>query len=168
MSGLWLHLYPPSWRHKYGADIELDLRATPTAPSTVLDMVRGAIDAWLHRELASGFRTAGARPSMWRGSSTVAALLLVALTLGVGGTVGGREGRPVRAAGSAGSMVKVLLLGNQQTATCQGRGSSRVCAVTVKLPRRSAARSRLQAVQPMVRASFQRSPTASLETRPAT
>jgi hypothetical protein len=40
-----LRLYPRHWRERYGEEYALILRATPPGPGTVLDVVRGALDA---------------------------------------------------------------------------------------------------------------------------
>jgi len=42
-----LRLYPRRWRERYGEEFELVLRSTPPGPGTVLDVVRGALDAHL-------------------------------------------------------------------------------------------------------------------------
>jgi hypothetical protein len=42
-----LRLYPRRWRERYGEEFALVLRATPPGPGTVLDVVRGALDAHL-------------------------------------------------------------------------------------------------------------------------
>jgi hypothetical protein len=40
-----LRLYPRRWRERYGEEFELVLRGTPPGAATVLDVVRGAVDA---------------------------------------------------------------------------------------------------------------------------
>jgi len=40
-----LRLYPRRWRERYGDEFGLVLRASPPGPGTVLDVVRGALDA---------------------------------------------------------------------------------------------------------------------------
>jgi hypothetical protein len=40
-----LRLYPRPWRERYGAEFELVLRGTPPGPGTIVDVVRGALDA---------------------------------------------------------------------------------------------------------------------------
>jgi len=40
-----LRLYPRRWRARYGEEFAIILAATPPGPGTVLDVVRGALDA---------------------------------------------------------------------------------------------------------------------------
>lgn len=87
MSRLWLRLYPRSWRSAYGREIEAELKDTPTTISMVLDLMRGALDAWWHPELAA-LRTSGSgatgrqhrlpRAIVIAGLATGLALVLVA------------------------------------------------------------------------------------------
>lgn len=48
-----LRLYPRRWRARYGDEFALVLRGTPPGPGTVLDVLRGALDAHV-RELRPG------------------------------------------------------------------------------------------------------------------
>jgi hypothetical protein len=48
-----LRLYPRRWRERYGDEFALVLRGTPPGPGTVLDVVRGALDAHV-REMRPG------------------------------------------------------------------------------------------------------------------
>jgi hypothetical protein len=43
-----LRLYPASWRRRYQPEMEALLEQTPTTPLGLLDLLRGAGDAWLH------------------------------------------------------------------------------------------------------------------------
>ena len=47
MSGL-LRLYPPAWRSRYGDEMTSLIEEHPLAGRERLDLVRGALDAWLH------------------------------------------------------------------------------------------------------------------------
>ncbi|MBF8188436.1 hypothetical protein ITP53_22450 [Nonomuraea sp. K274] len=42
-----LSLYPRAWRQRYGAEVADLIASRPVRPRTVLDLVRGAADAWL-------------------------------------------------------------------------------------------------------------------------
>ena len=48
MTGLLLHLYPASWRSRYGDEFAALLEERPLGPFDVADVVLGAIDARLH------------------------------------------------------------------------------------------------------------------------
>jgi len=52
MSGL-LRLYPPAWRARYGDEMASLLEDRPPTARERLDLVRGAVDAWLHPAEAS-------------------------------------------------------------------------------------------------------------------
>ncbi|HET8569242.1 MAG TPA: hypothetical protein VFM93_09675 [Candidatus Limnocylindria bacterium] len=64
-----LRLYPREWRERYGAEIEALLERRPPTFASLVDLVRGILDAHLHPHLASelvfvpeiGFRPAGTR-----------------------------------------------------------------------------------------------------------
>lgn len=44
----WLvRLYPPAWRRRYQEEFDAVLEARGVTPSIVLDVVRGAFDAWV-------------------------------------------------------------------------------------------------------------------------
>jgi hypothetical protein len=43
-----LRLYPPSWRRRYGPELEELLAAEPASFRTAIDVVAGAADAWLN------------------------------------------------------------------------------------------------------------------------
>jgi hypothetical protein len=46
-----LNLYPSRWRDRYGAELRELVAAQPFSIGAALDLVAGAIDAWLHPEL---------------------------------------------------------------------------------------------------------------------
>jgi hypothetical protein len=43
-----LWLYPASWRRRYRPEMEALLEESPATPRGLLDLLRGALDAWLH------------------------------------------------------------------------------------------------------------------------
>jgi hypothetical protein len=43
-----LWLYPEPWRRRYRLEMEALLEQTPATPRGLLDLLRGAVDAWLH------------------------------------------------------------------------------------------------------------------------
>jgi hypothetical protein len=46
-----LKLYPPRWRRRYGAELAEIVAAQPFSIGAAIDLIAGAIDAWLHPEL---------------------------------------------------------------------------------------------------------------------
>jgi hypothetical protein len=45
-----LRLYPPRWRRRYGAELDDLVAAQPFSLSGAIDLIAGAIDAWIHPE----------------------------------------------------------------------------------------------------------------------
>jgi hypothetical protein len=48
-----LRLYPPAWRRRYEDEVRLVLDEAPIGGRGRLDLVRGALDAWIHPERPS-------------------------------------------------------------------------------------------------------------------
>jgi hypothetical protein len=46
-----LRLYPPSWRRRYGAELSELVAAQSFSIGSAIDLLAGAVDAWLHPEL---------------------------------------------------------------------------------------------------------------------
>jgi hypothetical protein len=46
-----LKLYPPRWRRRYGAELTEMIAAQPFSIGAAIDLVAGAIDAWVHPRL---------------------------------------------------------------------------------------------------------------------
>jgi hypothetical protein len=65
-----LRLYPPRWRRRYGEELAELVAAQPFSIGGALDLIAGAIDAWLHPHLA-----APARPDV-RGDATMIARMM--------------------------------------------------------------------------------------------
>jgi hypothetical protein len=48
----WLHrLYPRWWRARYGDEFQMLLQERGLSAAVILDVARGALDAWLHADL---------------------------------------------------------------------------------------------------------------------
>lgn len=45
--GWLLRCYPPSWRRRYGAELAAFLAEEPLSPAAVVDLLGGALDAWV-------------------------------------------------------------------------------------------------------------------------
>jgi hypothetical protein len=102
-----LRLYPRRWRRLYGSEMEALLEQTPATPKAAFDLVRGALDAHLHREWRGCTAAPGRRPRSWAGS-IIAIAAFVAASLGVA-LVAQRAGMP--GAWLAAGTVSGILLG---------------------------------------------------------
>ena len=71
-----LRLYPPAWRARYGDEMQAVLEERPLGRRDRLDLLRGAIDAWLHPRTPSvvPILAAFAGGGLW----TVAAIAVLA------------------------------------------------------------------------------------------
>ncbi|WP_188190241.1 hypothetical protein [Nonomuraea sp. SYSU D8015] len=49
-----LLFYPQAWRERYASEVSDLIRARPARLPTVLDLMRGAVDAWLHYRRVPG------------------------------------------------------------------------------------------------------------------
>ena len=57
----WLiRLYPPAWRRRYGQELAELLAAQPASFRTAVDLVAGAVDAWLNPQLSTAVTAANA------------------------------------------------------------------------------------------------------------
>jgi len=96
----WLiKLYPPAWRRRYGRELA-DLIATqPASFATAVDLIAGAVDAWLNHQSSTAATAADARgaegmvPKMLKlrfaghGSNVATADALKAAAVMIGGTL---------------------------------------------------------------------------------
>lgn len=57
-----LRLYPRPWRERYGAEFLATFEPGPLHPQQVIDVVAGAIDAWLSSEIRRATRTSRVAP----------------------------------------------------------------------------------------------------------
>ena len=51
-----LKLYPPRWRRRYGQELKELVAAQPFSIAAVIDIIAGAIDAWIYPQLSTGHR----------------------------------------------------------------------------------------------------------------
>jgi hypothetical protein len=57
----WLiRLYPPAWRRRYGRELAELLAAQPASFRTAVDLVAGAVDAWLNPQSSTAANARGA------------------------------------------------------------------------------------------------------------
>lgn len=61
---LLLRLYPPAWQRRYRAEMETQFAAELPIFRTSLDLLAGAVDAWLHPEWKSGIDDEGDTETM--------------------------------------------------------------------------------------------------------
>ena len=58
----WLiRLYPPAWRRRYGRELAELLAAQPRSFRTAVDLVAGAVDAWLNPQSSTAVTTTDAK-----------------------------------------------------------------------------------------------------------
>lgn len=91
-----LRLYPPAWRHRYGGELSALLADQPLTFAVVMDLVGGALDAWLSPQktvIEAGARTMNAHTTLLACSNrqpkisvresltSAAAILLVTLAM---------------------------------------------------------------------------------------
>jgi hypothetical protein len=58
----WLiRLYPPAWRRRYGRELAELLAAQPMSFRTVVDLLAGAVDAWLNPQSSTAVTTTDAK-----------------------------------------------------------------------------------------------------------
>jgi hypothetical protein len=57
-----LRLYPPAWRDRYLDEVSDLLAARPPTPRDQVDLVRGALDAWLHPQVTARATTPDHEP----------------------------------------------------------------------------------------------------------
>jgi len=51
-----LKLYPPAWRRRYGRELTDLIAAHPASLGTAIDLIAGAIDAWIHPQSSTAVR----------------------------------------------------------------------------------------------------------------
>ena len=58
----WLiRLYPPAWRRRYGRELAELIATQPASFGTAVDLVAGAIDAWLNPQSSTAATAADAK-----------------------------------------------------------------------------------------------------------
>ena len=58
----WLiKLYPPAWRRRYGRELAELISTQPASFGTAMDLVAGAVDAWLNPQSSTAAMTADAK-----------------------------------------------------------------------------------------------------------
>jgi ribosomal protein L37AE/L43A len=67
MKGWWARLYPRAWRRRYGAEFAAILEQQPLTPGSLLDIVRGAMDAHVMAWRGQVRREGGKEYAMKRG-----------------------------------------------------------------------------------------------------
>jgi hypothetical protein len=97
-----LGLYPPGWRRRYGTELHDLLASQPFSIGSAIDLLAGAIDAWLHPELI----TRSEEPS--KGETIMVAKLLHLRCAGFGPDVSVTDRRKSAATNIGGTLVLVL------------------------------------------------------------
>jgi hypothetical protein len=76
-------LYPPAWRRRYGREFTQLLATQSASIGTVIDLIAGAIDAWIHPQSS----TAAPVMADARGEGTMLAKMMHLRCAGYGSTV---------------------------------------------------------------------------------
>ena len=85
----WLiRLYPPAWRRRYGRELAELIATQPASFGTAIDLVAGAVDAWLNPQSSTAAMAADAK-----GAGTMVPKMLQLRCAGYGPNVTG-GGRP--------------------------------------------------------------------------
>jgi len=102
----WLiNLYPPAWRRRYGRELS-DLIATqPASLGTAIDLVAGAIDAWLNPQSSTA-----AAPADAKGTEAMVPKMLRLRSAGHGPNVTAADGRKAAAVTIGGTLVATVAL----------------------------------------------------------
>jgi hypothetical protein len=94
-----IKLYPPAWRRRYGRELAELISAQPASFGTAIDLIAGAVDAWLNPQSSTASTAAdpkGAQPVVSRmvqlrcagdGPNVTAADHLRAAAVTIGGTL---------------------------------------------------------------------------------
>ena len=79
----WLiRLYPPAWRRRYGRELAELLAAQPASFRTAVDLVAGAVDAWLNPQSSTAVTAANAK-----GAGAMVPKMLTLRSVGYGANV---------------------------------------------------------------------------------
>jgi hypothetical protein len=98
-----LRLYPPRWRRRYGAEVAELVAAQPFSIGVAADLLAGAVDAWLHPQLAAP------TPAAAKGETTMIAKILQFECAGYGREVTKRD-KVANVAVSVGGTLALTLL----------------------------------------------------------
>jgi hypothetical protein len=102
----WLvRLYPPAWRRRYGRELAELISTQPASFGTALDLVAGAVDAWLNPQ--SSTAAAVADP---KGAGAMVPKMLKLRCAGHGPDVTAADARKAAAVTIGGSLALVLAL----------------------------------------------------------
>jgi nitrate reductase NapE component len=82
-----LRLYPRAWRQRYLGEVTALLEERPPTPGDRLDLVRGAVDAWLHPQVAGNSGPSPEREPIMRPIGIAALTIVGGLLWTAGGIV---------------------------------------------------------------------------------
>jgi hypothetical protein len=102
----WLiRLYPPAWRRRYGRELAELIATQPASFGTAIDLVAGAIDAWLTPQSSTAATAADAK-----GTREMVPKMLRLRCAGHGPNVTAVDGRKAAAVMIVGTLALVLAL----------------------------------------------------------
>jgi hypothetical protein len=102
----WLiRLYPPAWRRRYGRELAELLATQPASFGTAIDLVAGAVDAWLNPQSSTAAMAADPK-----GAGTMVAKMLKLRCAGYGSNVATADALKSAAVTIGGTLLLVLAL----------------------------------------------------------
>lgn len=102
----WLiRLYPPAWRRRYGRELADLISTQPASFGTAIDLVAGAIDAWLNPQSSTAVTADAAK-----GAGAMISQMLQLRCAGHGPAVTARDSRKAAAVTIAGTLALVIPL----------------------------------------------------------
>ena len=102
----WLiRLYPPAWRRRYGRELAELLAAQPMSFRTAVDLVAGAVDAWLNPQSSTAVTATDAK-----GAGAMVPKMLKLRCAGYGPTVTAADSRKAAAVTIGGTLALALAL----------------------------------------------------------
>lgn len=100
----WLiRLYPPAWRRRYGRELAELIATQPASFGTAVDLVAGAVDAWLNPQSSTSAAATDAK-----GAGAMVSKMLRLRSAGHGPSVTAADGRKARMVTIGGTLVLVL------------------------------------------------------------
>jgi hypothetical protein len=101
---IWLiKLYPPAWRRRYGRELAELIATQPASYGMAIDLVAGAIDAWIHPQSSTAAAATDAK-----GAGAMVSKMLQLKSAGHGATVTKADNRKAAAIVIGGSLLAAI------------------------------------------------------------
>jgi hypothetical protein len=98
-------LYPPGWRRRYGRELSELIATQPASLGTAIDLVAGAIDAWLNPQSSTAAAAADAK-----GTEAMVSKMLQLRSAGHGPNLTAADSRRAAAVTIGGTLVATVAL----------------------------------------------------------